>query len=208
MAPGVIQATGTAAHPDQEPIADFTANQTSGRVPFPVKFFDISSLGPTNWSWDFGDGNFSNETNPVHVYLTPGTYQVKLIASNGAGSNMVRKSYYITAMPEFQAPFAGFGIKPQEMLSDTIQFTDQSGGPAKNWSWNFGDGGTSNIQNPIHSFSGPGNYMVTLTVSNPVGSSTITHEFLLGGAPGTQPSSANTPGSTYPNGDISYQQNW
>src|SRR5271157_5364016 len=62
----------------QTPIADFNANLTSGRVPLSVRFFDTSSLAPTNWSWDFGDGNFSNETSPVHTYNIPGTYSVRL----------------------------------------------------------------------------------------------------------------------------------
>jgi PKD repeat protein len=213
VTPVVTRSTGVTTHSLQRPVADFIANKTSGRVPLPVKFSDRSYLGPTNWSWDFGDGKSSNETNPVHAYLAPGTYTVKMTASNDAGSNMVRKTYYITVTPEFQAPVARFGTKPQEALSNTIQFVDLSDGPATNWSWNFGGVGTSNLQNPAYSFPGPGNYMVTLTVSNPLGRSTTMYEFLLGGGGGAQPSSVNTQGrntqgSTYPVGDVSYQQNW
>ena len=209
--PVVTQAAGAPTGQSQVPNADFTANQTSGRVPFPVQFSDSSTLAPTNWSWDFGDGSSSNETNPVHTYLTSGRYTVKLTASNAAGSNTVTRTYYIAVTPEFQSPAAGFGINPQEALSNTIQFMDQSNGPAANWSWNFGDGGTSDTKDPVHSFSSPGNYMVTLTVSNPLGSSTVTKELLLGGAPGAaggQSSSAGTSGTTYPNGLLLYQQNW
>jgi PKD repeat protein len=186
-------------------------------VPFSVKFVDTSSLSPTNWSWNFGDGSISHEMNPVHTYVSPGTYSVKLIASNEAGGNSVTRIYYITVMPEFQAPIAAFGISPQQPQSDTIQFVDQSNGPAANWSWNFGDGGISVLQNPVHTFSGPGNYMVTLTVSNPLGRSNSLKYLTLGGAPGTSSSSsASNLGNTfsdagtydYANGGNYYQQNW
>ncbi len=217
--PNVTQTTAAATSlPDQVPIAGFIANKTSGRAPLSVKFVDTSYLSPTNWSWNFGDGNISHEMNPVYTYVTPGTYSVKLIASNEAGSNAVTRIYYITVMPEFQAPVAALGISPQEPLSDTIQFVDQSNGPATNWSWDFGDGGTSVLQNPVHTFPAPGNYIVTLTVSNPLGRSSSTKYFMLGGAPGTSSSSSsagntgntNSNGGTYGNGNgaIFYQQNW
>ncbi len=48
----------------------------------------------------------------------------------------------------------------------TIQFADQSTGMINNWSWSFGDGTASSDQNPVHSFEGPGAYMVCLTISN------------------------------------------
>ena len=83
----------------QVPITDFIANQTSGRRPLAISFSDRSTLAPTNWSWNFGDGSISYEKNPVHVYGIPGTYAVRLTASNQAGGNTATKVYYITVMP-------------------------------------------------------------------------------------------------------------
>jgi PKD repeat protein len=68
------------------PTADFTATPLSGSAPLSVAFTDLS-LGATGWSWDFGDGSGSSVRNPVHVYATPGTYSVTLVASNAAGSD-------------------------------------------------------------------------------------------------------------------------
>ena len=167
----------------QVPVADFVANRTSGRSPLAIGFFDRSSLSPANWSWDFGDGNQSYERNPVHVYLIPGTYSVGLNASNEAGSNTIAKIYYISVLPEFQAPIAAFGLNFQDSPSGIFRFVDQSDGPPTNWSWDFGDGKTSNLQNPVHIFSFPGNYMVSLTVSNPLGSSTAAREIVFGASP-------------------------
>ncbi|RPJ78092.1 MAG: PKD domain-containing protein, partial [Alphaproteobacteria bacterium] len=55
-----------------------------------------------------------------------------------------------------------------------VKFTDTSTGNATSWSWDFGDGTTSNERNPVHKYTAAGNYNVTLTVSNSDGSSTNT----------------------------------
>jgi PKD repeat protein len=54
----------------------------------------------------------------------------------------------------------------------TVGFTDQSSGQITGWAWSFGDGQTSNQQNPVHAFTAPGTYQVTLTVSGPGGTAT------------------------------------
>lgn len=55
----------------------------------------------------------------------------------------------------------------------TVNFTDQSSN-ADSWSWDFGDGGTSNLQNPSHTYNSAGNYTVTLTATNANGNDTET----------------------------------
>jgi PKD repeat protein len=78
--------------------ADFTANITTGIAPLPVQFNDTSAVvNPTDWSWDFGDGNVTNATrqNPVHTYISAGNFTVSLNASNAAGSNLTTKAKYI-----------------------------------------------------------------------------------------------------------------
>lgn len=55
----------------------------------------------------------------------------------------------------------------------SVQFTDHSTGDPTLWAWNFGDGGTSNDQNPLHIYTIPGNYTVSLTVTNAGGSNTM-----------------------------------
>jgi PKD repeat protein len=54
----------------------------------------------------------------------------------------------------------------------TVQFTDLSEGSPTSWSWDFGDGGSSSEENPSYTYSAPGSYTVTLTVSNSAGSNT------------------------------------
>lgn len=60
-----------------------------------VKFQDLSSNGPSSWSWDFGDGNTSSSQSPNHTYTQSGFYTVQLTATNVIGSNTEIKSNYI-----------------------------------------------------------------------------------------------------------------
>lgn len=84
----------------EKPSADFKANVTTGQPPLAVGFTDMSSGGPTAWTWDFGDGGTAGEQNPVHIYNTSGTYTVSLAVSNAGGSDTMVKSGYITVGPE------------------------------------------------------------------------------------------------------------
>jgi PKD repeat protein len=169
-----IQST-PATFAGEPPITRFIANTTSGKAPLTVAFTDRSTGSPDSWAWDFGDGSTSADRNPVHTYASPGTYTVRLVASNGAGSNSETKVYYITINAAFQPPGASFtGFHPVNSQEMTVQFIDRSSGPPTSWSWDFGDGGTSNLQNPVHTYSNPGTYIVTLTVSNSAGSSETT----------------------------------
>jgi PKD repeat protein len=148
--------------------ANFYSNPTSGCKPLPVNFTDQSSGNPTSWAWNFGDGGTSNQQNPSHTFSNAGSYTVTLTVSNQCGSDSETKTNYITV---YCAPVANFNGSPTNGCSPlTVQFNDQSTCNPTSWNWNFGDGGTSNQQNPSHTFSNAGSYTVTLTVSNQCGS--------------------------------------
>jgi Zn-dependent metalloprotease len=72
--------------PNTPPTADFTwaeLNSCSGEF----AFSDASTNGPVSWTWDFGDGSFSNLQNPTHRYTQNGVYSVKLTVTNSFGSD-------------------------------------------------------------------------------------------------------------------------
>ncbi|MDJ0521337.1 MAG: PKD domain-containing protein [Planctomycetota bacterium] len=79
--------SGLAALP-QPPTAEFTATPLVGAAPLQVQFTDTSVDNPTSWAWDFDDDGTidSTEQNPVHTYTAPGTYTVRLTATNELGS--------------------------------------------------------------------------------------------------------------------------
>ena len=75
--------------------ADFIATPLSGASPLDVQFTDLSMGDISAWEWHFGDGTTSTEQNPVHTYLSPGSYTVTLVVSNGMRSYSEEKSDYI-----------------------------------------------------------------------------------------------------------------
>jgi PKD repeat protein len=168
--PGYINATAEPVLP----VADFHANATTGPAPLLVQFTDASSGSPVSWVWDFGDGNFSTEQNPAYEYAAPGLYTVNLTVWNDAGSGSKVKPDYITVTSAPVPPVAGFMTNlTSGPVPLTVQFTDTSTGSPTSWLWNFGDGGSSNQQNPEHTFSNPGLYTINLTVSNSAGSGNL-----------------------------------
>ena len=145
------------------PVANFSANVTSGYVPLSVQFSD-SSVNATGWNWDFGDGSNSTEQNPTHIYSAIGNYTVNLTASNGNGTNSTFATITVSEVPVL--PVANFSTNVTSGYAPLlVQFNDSSEN-ATGWNWDFGDGFNSTEQNPTHTFSAAGNYTVNLTASN------------------------------------------
>ena len=138
-------------------------------------FRDNSTGSPTNWSWNFGDGSGSTDRNPVHLYESPGFYNVTLQVSNAAGSGRKTEENFITAVPAPTEPLnAAFTASPRSGDAPlTVEFGDRSSGTPVSWQWDFGDGGSSGVQNPSYTYRSPGSYSVSLTVSDVNGSSTL-----------------------------------
>ena len=85
--------------PDSPPTADFSAAQTTSCTG-EIQFQDESALA-TGWTWDFGDGNTSNQQNPMHTYAADGTYTVSLAVTNDFGNDDITQTNYITIdMPD------------------------------------------------------------------------------------------------------------
>jgi len=160
---------------NQPPVADFSADVTSGDTPVIVHFTDTSTGSPTSWLWDFGDGETSTLENPAHTYVASGTFTVNLTAANGGGSDsMVRQNYITTITILPPPPVANFTIGVTGALTPvTVRFTDISTGSPTSWLWDFGDGNTSTAENPTYTYVQPGQFVVTLTAKNRGGSSTV-----------------------------------
>jgi gliding motility-associated-like protein len=151
----------------QAPVANFTANVTSGCAPLTVSFTDLSTNNPNFWSWDF-QGQLSRAKNPVITFSTPGTYTVRLVVRNAAGiADEVKTNYIVvSASPtvNFQAD------KTTACAPATINFTDLTTTPPGvgtivGWEWNFGDGSpVSTAQNPSHTYNAAGFYTVVLKI--------------------------------------------
>ncbi len=138
-----------------------------------ISFENTSTIpegGSPTWQWDFGDGGTSTAENPSHTYGAPGVYTVQLIGINDLSCNDTT-SYEVTVYPLPTVDFEFSG----GCIINPVSFTDLSSIPAPDeivsWAWNFGDGGTSAAENPVHSYGSIGTYTVTLTVTTANGCS-------------------------------------
>ena len=140
------------------PIAGFTFSDNQ----LAVSFTDQSTNTPTQWLWDFGDGNTAGTAAPTHTYTMPGTYQVCLTAGSACGMTQFCQNITVNCF----APQANFTYEGQELA---FSFNDISSNNPVSWLWAFGDGSTSTEPNPMHSYQFPGSYLVCLSVSSPCG---------------------------------------
>jgi PKD repeat protein len=152
--PGIINVLAS-------PLADFS--YTSPCINDSVVFTNLTqSQGSTisSYSWDFGDGSAAGTLQNVkHAYLNAGTYTVRLIVQSTNGcSDTISKSVTILTRP--QVAFSPDVMSGCDSL--TVHFNNTSTG-AVLYNWNFGDGGTSTLTNPSHTFNSAGSYTVLLT---------------------------------------------
>lgn len=132
----------------------YNLNSTISNI---INFTDISSGNPISWHWDFGDGTTSTLQNPVHNYNSNGMYYVCLtitnsnfctsifcdtvIVGNNSNSCLSNFTYYIDTLP------SQFNV---------VHFYNTSSIPYPSnqviYQWNFGDGTTSNLENPLHTY--------------------------------------------------------
>jgi PKD repeat protein len=145
------------------PISEFSFSTSS----LSASFYDSSEYAVLR-SWDFGDGTTSSATNPTHSYATPGTYISCYSVTNPCGTDSTCQSVTVSCA----APVANFNTSSSAFTSI---FSDLSTGilAGSTWAWDFGDGNTSAVQSPSHTYASTGSYTVCLIVSNICGADTI-----------------------------------
>lgn len=125
-----------------------------------VKFFNKSS-GGFEYRWDFGTNEYSNEFEPTYTYPDTGVYEVQLFVNQGSTCpDSIKK--LVKVFPDYSAGFNYDGLR---CPNTEVVFTDMSMAtykPVVRWQWDFGDGQTSEVQNPKHIFTSGGEYPVKL----------------------------------------------
>ena len=144
-------------------VASFAYTPASPVVGQAVQFTDTSTGSPTSWQWNLGDGGTSASRNPNHTYATVSSFTVTLTVSNGTGSNSTSRIVNVLPAATLTASFTYNPSSP--VAGQAVQFTDTSTGSPTSWHWNFGDGGTSTVQNPTHNYAAAGPYTAALTIS-------------------------------------------
>lgn len=158
--------------PPEGPITEFIADVVQGISPLHVTFSDLSQNEITSWQWDFGNGGWSTQQNPSYIYYSPGVYTVSLTCEGPGGADTETKIDYIIVNEP--PPLVDFSANPTSgNIPLTVNFTDLTEGTIESWLWDFGDGNTSNEQNPEHIYNEIDIFTVSLTVTGPGGSETL-----------------------------------
>lgn len=127
------------------------------------------------YSWNFGDGAApAAVANPTHQFSATGPFNISLQVTSGAGCSTTATKLLQTI---YEEPQAAFQADAEICFGDTLQLTDQSsaaGATITGWTWDFGDGTGSTMQNPQKLYSAPGRYTVTLRVVSDKGCQSVT----------------------------------
>ncbi len=146
-----------------------------------INFTDLSTFLPSenivDWQWDFGDpasggDNVSSLESPVHTFTNNGTYQVMLTVTNDDGCQSVK----VKDITIYNNPAVDFNQPPATCEATAVEFIFSGTTNVIDIEWDFGDPGSGDanssfIENTYHSYDTPGNYTVTMTVTNIYGCS-------------------------------------
>ena len=165
------------------PVAVVSASSTEGDVPLLVNFDSSGSTDPdgtiTNYAWDFGDGNTSDQANPSHSYTIPGAYLATLTVTDDGGL-ATRQQVLIQATAVNQLPVASAeadilsGPAPLNVIFDARGSYDPDGFIG-NIEWRFDDGGMYYGSPAYNTFTTPGFHDVELRVYDSRGGVGVTH---------------------------------
>ena len=152
------------------PIPDAQFANSTECLGYQTAFTDNSTGNIVGWSWDFGDGNLSTQQNPLHEYISSGTYNATLTVENDLECfDDITQTVTVNDVPEADFSAANF------CLGDNTQFTDLTSGATTQLEWNFDDGSpVSNATNPSHVFPATGTYDVQLVAFGGSGCSDTT----------------------------------
>jgi gliding motility-associated-like protein len=148
------------------PLPIVTLNESLGEVCL-GQSIAFEYLNNSNWSywWDFGDGNYSSEMNPVHTYNYAFSFPVNLsiIDENGCESSS-NSGGIANVFPNAEADF-GLSNYDVHMLDPTISFYNYSSN-ADTYFWDFGDNQISSHFEPMHTYDEHGQYVISLEANN------------------------------------------
>lgn len=140
------------------PTADFAYTVTGQSV----QLSNLSQgVGPLSIWWDLGDGTTSTEPNPSHVYQQSGSYVIQLTSANPKGTSTATQIVHLTSPTTGSEGYAILVDDDTPAVGQMVNFGNATEPLLVTFQWSFGDGASSEIRSPSHSYSLPGVYTVT-----------------------------------------------
>lgn len=150
------------------PVVDISFPVGQFCTPYTISFSNHSQQ-VHNYAWDFGDGNTASGADPSHTYLSAGSYTVTVIGEHAAGCTDTATG----TVSLLTGPQVAMGTPVSVCAGTPVQFRNQSQYGTQQL-WHFGNGHSSTAYEPVYLYELPGTYDVTLIVSNPGCSDTLT----------------------------------
>lgn len=140
-----------------------------------VIFFPVSVGSQYTYSWDFGDGNTSNDPNPGHWYTADGSYAVVLTLTDTVAGCTDIITGLVTVSCGTPCTVNGAIAHNVDSSNCTVQFVSTAfgGTPPYTYFWNFGDGNTSTDPSPAHNYVNMGAWTPCLTITDATGCDTV-----------------------------------
>ncbi|WP_426702187.1 PKD domain-containing protein [Rhodanobacter sp. Col0626] len=169
------------------PVANFTAAANGLTASFTNSSTDTGGK-ITAYAWTFGDSSTSSVASPSHTYVKPGTYTVTLKVTDDSGATDT-KTQSVTVSddttPPVGTPVANFTSSVNGLIASFTNSSTDTGGTISAYAWSFGDGGTSAVANPSHTYAAAGTYTVSLKVTDNTGATnTKTQQVTVSGGGG------------------------
>jgi PKD repeat protein len=164
------------------PSLGFIPDTLNGCTPLTVSFTDSSEFMDTaTYVWDFGDGGFSIQVNPVHTFYSPGLTTVTLTALSLIQTQL-RKD---TVIDLYFKPSAGFSYYPEQpyIPDQPVKCSPEFPADSLTYFWDFSDGATDTVESPVHFYQDTGVFSITLIATTEHGCvDTLTKELVALGA--------------------------
>jgi PKD repeat protein len=148
------------------PVADLDASPLRGPAPLEVTFKDASIGAIDEFLWDYGDGQTGTGESSKHVYEKPGKYTATLTLRGPGGSSQKSCALEVLSADRVVADFRGKPLKGRGSVEVAFESLAKN---AKKLTWDFGDGAKSEEVDPVHVYTMPGLYTVSLTAENDLG---------------------------------------
>jgi PKD repeat protein len=206
---------------DAPPVAAFTSSPNPAFPGSSVSFNGDTSSDPNPggtivaYSWDFGDGATGTGATPTHMFATPRRYTVTLTTTDDHGQTASAFGTVTIDRPVASFTVSSNPVTPGATVAFNASGSSDPVSAIASYSWNFGDGASATGIAPSHAFTAPGNFVVTLTVTNNLGQTASANDNIIVNPPPTasfkispNPATTGSPvnfdasGSSHPFGTI------
>lgn len=164
-------------------VTSFSATPTYGAVPLSTEFNVTVSGGSGSYAylWNFGDGNTATYQNGTNTYSSVGDYNASLKITDSGNVNsflyVETNVSVVTSANYSPVTISGFDINTTSgavPLGVDFNITASGGSDSYTYSWDFGDGNTSALEDPTNKYTSAGNYTVTVKVTDSANSANYT----------------------------------